>query len=188
MSLRFLPNALCIARVALVAPIVLSLASGRYVLALALFVAAGASDALDGFLAKTFDWRTRLGSLLDPAADKLLLVSVFGALTYLELVPVGVTAIVIGRDVVIVLGALAYQWLIARLDGEPTAISKLNTACQLGFVLLTISHAAFGWPPAVSLLLLGAAVVFTSITSGLTYVLRWSARALHAPRAPARAR
>jgi cardiolipin synthase (CMP-forming) len=186
-SLRFLPNAICIARVALVGPIVLALLDARYAVALALIVVAGVSDALDGFLAKTFDWRTRLGSLLDPAADKLLLASVFATLTYLGLVPIGVAVIVIGRDLIIVLGALAYQWLIARLEGEPTPISKINTACQLGFVLFTISHAAFAWPPRISLLALGAAVVFTSIASGLTYVLRWGARALQHARAPARA-
>ena len=63
------------------------------------------------------------------------------------------------------------------MQGEPAAISKLNTACQLGFVFFTIMNAAFGRPPRISLLVLGAAVVFTSLVSGLTYVLRWSARA-----------
>jgi hypothetical protein len=63
------------------------------------------------------------------------------------------------------------------VQGEPAAISKLNTACQLGFVFFTITNAAFGLPPRISLLVLGAAVVFTSLVSGLTYVLRWSARA-----------
>ena len=77
----------------------------------------------------------------------------------------------------IVLGAICYQWLIAPVQGEPSAISKLNTACQLGMVFFTLTNAAYAWPPAVSLLVLGAAVVFTSVVSGLTYVLRWSARA-----------
>jgi cardiolipin synthase len=184
MTLRWLPNAICVVRLMLVAPIVWLIALGDYALALALFVVAGASDGLDGYLAKKFDWRTRLGSLLDPAADKLLLVSVFVMLTYVQLVPVPLTAIVVGRDLVIVAGALAYQWLIAPVEGQPTAISKLNTACQLGFAFFTLTHAAFAWPPAISLTVLGAAVVFTSVTSGLNYVLRWSRRAL-ASRAPA---
>jgi cardiolipin synthase len=177
MTLRWVPNAICLARMVLVAPLVLLLLDGEYAAALAVLIVAGASDGLDGFLAKTFDWRTRLGGLLDPAADKLLLVSVFAALTYVGLVPAGVTAIVVGRDVVIVLGAICYQWLIAPVQGEPSAISKLNTACQLAFVFFTITNAAFAWPPPISLLLLGAAVVFTSIVSGLNYVLRWSTRA-----------
>lgn len=177
MSLRWLPNAICLVRIALVAPVVVLLLAERYDLALALIVLAGLSDGLDGYLAKTFDWRTRLGGLLDPIADKLLITSVFLTLTYLGLVPVALTAIVVGRDVVIVLGAAVYQLTIGDVRGEPTAISKLNTACQLGFVVFTITAAAFDWPARISLLVLGAAVVFTSVNSGLNYVLTWSKRA-----------
>jgi cardiolipin synthase len=177
MSWRWLPNAICVARMLLVAPLVMLLVTKHYTAALGVLVVAGLSDGLDGWLAKTFDWRTRIGGLLDPAADKLLLVSVFVALTYAGLVPLELTGIVIGRDVVIVLGAITYQLLIAPVTGEPSAISKLNTACQLGFVFFTITNAAFGLPPRISLLVLGAAVVFTSLVSGLNYVLRWGTRA-----------
>ena len=177
MNLSWIPNAICVLRLLLVAPVAMLLLAHRYSEALALIVVAGASDALDGYLAKRFDWRTRLGSLLDPAADKLLLVTVFFSLTYLGLVPLALTVIVVLRDLIIVLGAVTYQMLIGPVVGQPTAISKLNTACQLGFVLFTITHAAFDWPARISLLVLGAAVVFTSIASGLNYVLRWSKRA-----------
>jgi cardiolipin synthase len=177
MSLRWLPNAVCIVRMALVVPLVIALLNRQFTAALWLLVIAGGSDALDGFLAKTFDWRTRLGSLLDPAADKLLVVSVFVVLTYLGLVPAALTAIVVLRDVVIVFGAVAYQWFIEPVHGEPSSISKLNTACQLAFILFTMANAGYAWPPEISLQILGAAVVFTSITSGLNYVLRWSKRA-----------
>jgi cardiolipin synthase len=115
--------------------------------------------------------------LLDPAADKLLLVSAFASLSYVGLVPLELTLVVVGRDVVIVLGTVCYQWLIAPVEGEPAAISKLNTACQLAMVFFALTAAAYAWPPRVSLTVLGAAVVFTSIVSGLTYVLRWSVRA-----------
>jgi len=179
-SLRFLPNAICILRILLVAPLVAAIVDGRYVAALVLIVIAGLSDGLDGFLAKRFDWRTRLGGLLDPAADKLLLVSTFVALAYVGALPRSVVAIVVGRDVVIVAGAICYQLFIAPLRGEPTAISKLNTACQLALGVLTLTSAAFGWPAPSALLLLGAAVVFTSLVSGLTYVLRWGTRAWRA--------
>jgi cardiolipin synthase (CMP-forming) len=174
MRLSWIPNAICVVRILLVVPIVLALLRGRYELAFALVVAAGASDAADGFLAKRFNWRTRLGSLLDPAADKLLVTSVFVTLTYIGLVPLGVTLIVIARDIIIVGGVSAYQLLIGTVRGAPTRISKLNTACQLGFVVFTMTHAAYAWPPQVSLTVLGAAVVFTSIVSGLAYVLEWS--------------
>ena len=177
MSFRWVPNAICIVRMLLVAPLAWLLLEENYTAALAVLVIAGLSDGLDGYLAKKFDWRTRLGGLLDPAADKLLLVTVFCALTYLGLVPLALAGIVIGRDVLIVLGALTYQLLIAPVEGEPASISKLNTACQLAFVFFTITNAAFGLPPRISLLVLGAAVVFTSVVSGLDYVLRWSTRA-----------
>ena len=177
MTLRWLPNAICALRILLVAPLVLAVLAGEYAAALLLLVVAGLSDGVDGFLAKRFDWRTRLGSLLDPAADKLLLVSAYVALAYVGLVPLAIVAFVVGRDLVIVVGALAYQWLIAPVAGEPAAISKLNTACQLAFLFFTLTNAAYAWPPDISLVLLGAAVVFTSIVSGLNYVLRWGRRA-----------
>ncbi len=180
MTLSWLPNAICVLRLALVPPLVLLLLAERFDAALALFVIAGGSDAVDGFLAKRFGWRTRLGSLLDPAADKLLLVSVFMTLAHLGLVPLALAVIVVGRDVVIVLGALAYQFLVAPVEGQPMGVSKLNTACQLLFVLLTMTNAEYGLPDASVLIALGAAVVFTSITSGLGYVLGWSRRAWQA--------
>ena len=177
MTLKWIPNAICIGRVILVAPIVLMLLDGRYSAALILIGVAALSDAVDGFLARSFDWRTRLGGLLDPAADKLLVFSVFLTLTYLELVPVILTVLVVSRDVVIIAGAVTYQLLIEPVQGEPTLISKLNTAAQLIFVISTLTAAAFQWPPPQVVVFLGAAVVFTSITSGLNYVVGWSKRA-----------
>ena len=183
MKLSWIPNAICILRIVLIVPLVDALVSGRYTIALALIVVAGLSDGVDGFLAKTFGWRTRLGSLLDPAADKLLLVSSFVTLAYLSLVPVGLTVIVILRDVVIVTGALCYQRVAGYLEGSPTPISKLNTACQLLFVCSVITNAEWGRPPQFGLILLGSLVVFTSIVSGLNYVLIWSRKARQKARA-----
>lgn len=177
MKLNWIPNAICVVRILLIVPLVAALLNGAYTTALTLIVVAGLSDGLDGFLARTFDWRTRLGSLLDPAADKLLVVSTFLSLTTLELVPLGLTLIVVLRDVVIVSGALAYQRVAGKLEGEPTLISKLNTVFVLAFLVLTIMHAQWSQPSEFWLTILGAMVVFTSITSGLNYVLIWSRRA-----------
>ena len=177
MNLNWLPNAICIVRVLLVGPIVVMLLDERFLAALVLIAIAGFSDALDGYLARAFDWRTPLGSLLDPAADKLLIVSVFLTMTVLGLVPIFLTIVVVVRDVVIIGGAAAYGWLIGPVQGEPTVISKLNTACQLSFVLFTLTDAALMWPPGPVLTVLGAAVLFTSLTSGLNYVVGWSKRA-----------
>lgn len=177
MRLAWIPNAICVLRIALIVPFVLALAAERYALALLLIVVAGGSDGLDGLLARSYGWRTRLGGLLDPAADKLLMLAAFLSLTRLGLVPLGLTLIVILRDLVIVGGALAYLRVAGHLEGRPTFISKLNTVCQLLFVLLVIMHAEWRMPSAAWLVVLGAAVVFTSITSGLNYVLLWSERA-----------
>lgn len=182
MNLRWLPNAICVLRIVLVAPLVMALLDGRFELALVLLVIAGGSDAVDGYLAKTFGWHSRLGGLLDPAADKLLIGSVFLTLTYLGIVPLGLAVIVIARDVIIVSGSALYHVLVEPLQAEPAIISKLNTACQLAFVLLSLMSAAYAWPGDAVLLALGAAVVFTSITSGLNYVLAWSRRAWQASR------
>jgi cardiolipin synthase len=177
MRLAWIPNAICVLRILLVWPVVWVLLEGRFGLALVLIAIAGFSDGLDGFIAKRFDWRSRLGGLLDPAADKLLLVSVFVTLTYLGLAPLWLALTVVLRDAVIVCGALAYQLMIGPVYGEPRRISKLNTACQLLFVLSLITQQAYGRPPDISVLLLGAGVFYTSVVSGLDYILTWSRRA-----------
>jgi cardiolipin synthase len=177
MSLSWLPNAISILRIALVPPILILILRGEYGWALALFWFAGFSDGLDGYLAVRFDWTTRLGGLLDPAADKFLITGLFVTLAVTGDIPVWLAAVVILRDVVIVLGALAYNYLVKPVPGEPTRISKLNTALQMIFVLFVLSRAGFGWPDAIGITVLGAAVLVTVVISGVDYVLSWSARA-----------
>lgn len=179
-----IPNLICVLRMVLVWPIVSALVSGRYVLALVLVAVAGLSDGLDGFLAKRFNWRSRLGGILDPLADKLLLVSAFLTLTFLGLVPLWLTAVVIIRDFVIVTGGLLYQALIGPVQPEPSRASKLNTAAQLFFVCAIIANRGFGQPPAGVLLPAGALVFVTATVSGLGYVLRWSGKVAREQRQP----
>jgi len=169
-KLKYIPNVICIARIILVAPIVWALLEERYGLALSLSLVAGLSDALDGFLARRFDWRTRLGGLLDPAADKLLMFASFVTLTWMGWVPVWFTAIVIGRDIIIISGTIVYQLTVEPIHGEPTGASKLNTVLQISFVLLTIGHAWLGWPPMIVVEVLGAAVLVTIAISTVQYV------------------
>lgn len=175
-----IPNAMCILRMLLVVPIVWNLLAGQFLPALILIFVAGLTDGLDGFLAKRFDWRSRLGGILDPLADKLLLVSVFLTLTWIDLAPVWLAAVAIGRDLVILAGGLTYNYLIADVEPEPSRISKLNTVFQLLFVLFVISNQAFQWPPRISIVVIGAGVLFTAVVSGLDYVLRWSSKAIAA--------
>jgi cardiolipin synthase len=177
MSLNWLPNAISIMRIALVAPILMLILEGSFGWALALFWLAGFSDGVDGYLAKRFDWHTRLGALLDPVADKLLVAGLFVTLAYTGDIPVWLAATVILRDVVIVVGAAAYNFLVRPVQGEPTRVSKLNTALQLLFLLFVISRAGFGWPEEITLTILGASVLITVVISGVDYVWSWSRRA-----------
>jgi cardiolipin synthase len=172
-----IPNAICILRILLIPPTVQLLLTGDYRWALALVVIAGLSDGLDGWLAKRFDWRTRIGGLLDPVADKLLLVCLFLTLTWLGLTPLWLTVVVMARDLVIVSGAVAYNILVGKLHGEPSKISKLNTVLQLTYLVSVVSVAAYGLPPPLVITVAGAGVLITSVVSGLDYVLTWSHRA-----------
>ncbi|MGB5629664.1 MAG: CDP-alcohol phosphatidyltransferase family protein [Woeseiaceae bacterium] len=177
MSLSWLPNAISLLRIALVAPILILILDGQYGWALLLFCVAGFSDGLDGYLAMRFDWRTRLGGLLDPAADKLLVTGLFVTLAWIGLIPVWLAAIVILRDVVIVAGAIAYNFIVEPVPGEPSRISKLNTALQMLFVVFVLSHAGFNWPDKITLTVLGASILVTVVISGVDYVWSWSRRA-----------
>ncbi len=177
MSLNWLPNAISLLRIALVAPILMLILEGSYGWALALFWLAGFSDGVDGYLAKRFDWHTRLGALLDPVADKLLVAGTFMTLAYTQHIPVWLAAIVILRDVIIVTGATAYNFIVGPVQGEPTRISKLNTALQLLFLLFVLSRAGFGWPDEIAITILGASILVTVVISGVDYVWSWSRRA-----------
>lgn len=177
MTLHWLPNAISIMRIVLVVPILLFIVDEQYDLALILFFVAAFSDGVDGYLAKRFDWHTRIGALLDPIADKLLVGGTFLVLVFTGMIPIWMGIMVIIRDVVIVGGATAYNFLIRPVEGEPTRISKLNTALQLLFVVFILSRAGFGWPDDIAITVIGAGVVVTVVVSGIDYVWSWAHRA-----------
>lgn len=180
MKLNQLPNIISIFRFILVAPVVWALLHAQFGTALVLFAVAGFSDALDGFLAKHFHWQTRLGSILDPLADKLLLVSCYLTLTWLEFIPVWLVAVVISRDVLIVIGGVAFHFLFGRFEMEPSRISKLNTFFQIVFVLAVVFyHGDFLLKPWI-IEALGYIVLVTTITSGADYVWVWGHKAVEA--------
>lgn len=171
---RYIPNAICIMRMLLVVPIVMLLLEQRYLHALVLIVIAGLSDGLDGFLARRYNWATRIGGLLDPLADKLLLVSVFASLAWVGHVPGWLFLVVVGRDLTIVSGGIAYEYLIGRVEPHPSRVGKLNTVVALVYLFLVMTGQVFGWPAAVAVVTAGALVFVVSIVSGLDYVLTWS--------------
>jgi cardiolipin synthase len=174
---RHLPNLICLVRLALIWPIATALHDGRYGLALALFVLAAFSDGLDGYLAKRFNWISELGKFLDPAADKLLLVTVFVESTWVGLVPWWVTAAAVARDALIAMGALVYRLWFGPLRGRPTIISKINTAAQLLYLTAVMLGAAAAFPPHGVLRALALTVLATTTLSGLNYVLAFTRRA-----------
>ncbi|MDX2203484.1 MAG: CDP-alcohol phosphatidyltransferase family protein [Hyphomicrobiaceae bacterium] len=139
-----IPNFITIARVMSVPVIFWLLVSGQTRTAFFVFLAAGASDALDGFLAKRFDWRTELGAVLDPLADKLLLVSLFIALGVARELPLWLVVAVVSRDILIVL-AVMVSWVMSQpVAIKPLAVSKLNTLFQIVLVATVLADSAFG--------------------------------------------
>ena len=171
-------NGLTAARVLLVPYFAYLLISEREKAALLVFVVCGATDALDGLLARWLRQRTLVGALLDPIADKLLMATAFIVLTYIHIVPLRLTIMVISRDVIILVGSFLYLLLFDASDIQPTGLSKANTVIQILTVIYFLSVAAF---PAESKAL-GAGMgsipnravalvcAFTTVASGLQYL------------------
>jgi len=149
----------------------------RFDIALVLFAIAGISDGLDGYLAKRNQWQSRLGGLLDPLADKVLLVSSYLALAILGLIPVWLMGLVILRDLVIVTGALVYNFQVTELEAAPSMVSKLNTVAQIFLVLLVVLDNGLLSQPPLVLQLMVWLVAVTTLASGVNYIWVWSRRA-----------
>jgi cardiolipin synthase (CMP-forming) len=147
---------------------------GRYGVAFWVFVAAGVSDALDGFIAKRFDRRTRLGALLDPVADKALLVSVYVTLGLAHQLWTSLVILVVFRDVMIVGGFLLIQAIAAPKHYDPLYISKINTGLQIALVAFVLARLGLGTDSSMVDVLLSLAVVATTVLSGLSYFVRWA--------------
>lgn len=175
--MRHIPNIISVIRILLVVPIAMALARQQLSLAVLLFFVAAASDGVDGYLARRFNWQSELGGVLDPIADKLLLATVFVTLAYLKLVPLWLMAAAVGRDIIIVAGAIAYRVFIGRLTAHPSLISKINTVCQAAYILTVLSREKFSAPPEWVAVWLGASVLALGIVSGIDYVLVYGKRA-----------
>jgi cardiolipin synthase len=181
-SLRFIPNALCILRMLLVMPVAWLLLQQEFWLTLWLFAFAAFTDGLDGFLAKRCGWTSQLGKIPDPLADKILLVGVFMTLAIIGLVPVWLALVAIARDVIISAGAITYNALYGDPGGRPTWISKLNTLCQVAYLLTIVGSQALQQVPDTALTVLGALVFVTTVVSGLDYVITYARKAVAASR------
>lgn len=179
---RHLPNLVTVVRILLVVPVGWLLWHNDVTAALVLFAVAGLSDAVDGLLARRFNWRTRFGAIADPTADKLLSLMVFVVLAMQGHVPWWLLGIVVGRDLVIVCGAFAYRRLLGNLDIEPTLLSKIHTGLLVGVLLFVlVGLADFGLVANIAAGIVDPAgfvlVAVSGAISGVHYVIVWSRRA-----------
>lgn len=173
-----IPNIISISRILLTIPVIILMSKEQFGWALVLFAVAGASDGLDGYLAKRNGWESRLGSILDPIADKLLLVSSYFMLAWLEYLPLWLVMVVLGRDIVILWGAAAYHRLIGKYDLKPTIVSKINTFMQISLVLAVMLPASIFQVPDWVIVRLIDIVFATTLISGIDYVWTWGKSAI----------
>lgn len=148
--LKSIPNMLTILRILLVIPFVWALLGEQYQLALLLLFVAGATDGLDGFLARHYGWYSWFGSVADPIADKILLVASYIILGYLGHLPEWLVYLVVGRDILIFSGAFAYWRMVGHFEGKPSILGKFCTFSLIVYGLLVLVHLAlFSVPEAV---------------------------------------
>jgi cardiolipin synthase len=169
-----IPNLISIMRIFLSVPVVWLLLEQQFGVALVLFAVAGISDGLDGYLAKHYGWESHL---LDPLADKVLLISSFLSLAVIGMIPVWLVVLVILRDLVIVTGALVYHFRVMELEAEPSMISKVNTVAQIFLVLAVVLDQGLVQLPMLVTQGLIWVVMATTLASGVNYVWVWSRRA-----------
>lgn len=179
MVLKYLPNTFSLMRLLLIAPFLYYLYQAQYTSALYIFLTAGITDALDGWLARQFGWQSRFGSFVDPLADKLLIASSFVSLALLKQLPWWLVSLVFFRDLTISLGVVAWQRFVPqRLDFKPTHLSKINTVLQLVLVVFCLVELAFAQTlPALTYFLIALTSV-TTMASYADYVWTWGKKAL----------
>ncbi|MDH3740661.1 MAG: CDP-alcohol phosphatidyltransferase family protein [Hyphomicrobiales bacterium] len=168
-----LPNIITIARMLAVPLIVWLIITNQMNAAFLIFVAAGISDGVDGFIAKRFDAATTLGAYLDPLADKLLLVSIYVSLGYLDILPALLVIIVVSRDVMIIGGLLLALFLERPMDIKPLFVSKANTAGQIILAGAALGLPGLGYPSSGLIIWGSIAVGILTIGSGGIYLRDW---------------
>ena len=189
MRWSLLPNLITSLRMLLVVPAGWLLWQGRYPEALVVVGVAGASDALDGELARRFSWRTAFGSMLDPIADKLLALVVFVIFTVQGHIPVWLLVVVIARDAIILGGAGVYWLMFREIEMAPTLASKANTALQIVMLLLLLlGLCGFGALSSLALLIVDPwsfyLLAILGIGSGIEYAVTWALKAWRDSRRP----
>ena len=173
MRVLTLPNLITIARIIAVPVIIYFILAEEGMLAFVLFVIAGLSDAVDGILARVFGWRSKLGAMLDPLADKFLIIGVYLALSLIGLLPLWLVALVVLRDVFIVFGfSLAWLWK-KPFDPHARFISKLNTIVQITLAATALAHLAFAINLEQAIGVLALLCAATTLASFALYGTLW---------------
>jgi cardiolipin synthase len=168
-----LPNLITVLRLFAVPLVIWTILAGYPQAAFWIFLAAGVSDGVDGYLARRWNQRTELGAYLDAIADKALLVSIFITLSIVQLIPVWLAIVVVSRDLMIV-GAVILSWLLDHpMVIKPLFISKLNTTVQIGFAALAMAVVGFGLQAGDWLLLAGYVTGVLTVLSALAYLAAW---------------
>ncbi|MEP1960009.1 MAG: CDP-alcohol phosphatidyltransferase family protein [Kangiellaceae bacterium] len=168
-----LPNVITSLRLLLLVPLAFYLTVQDYRLSLLIFFVAGVSDALDGFLAKRYNWVSRFGSILDPIADKALLVLTMALLTVNQKISLILFVLVALRDIYIVLGAYIFYKKIGPFNMQPSLISKLNTFVQILLVVAILVSLGYRALPELAIQVFTYSVYFTVIASAINYTLVW---------------
>ena len=166
-----IPNSLTILRILLIPVYIGFMTYGQFGFALLSLLLAGATDAIDGPIARRLNQRTKLGTFLDPLADKLLLTSGFISLSILHLVPSWLAILVVSRDIILLLGTAVAHLTNSPIDITPTFLGKGTTLLQLTYVLLVVLMTWKGQGVAPLTPLLSIMVTFT-VASGLHYLYR----------------
>ena len=168
-----IPNLITLARLFAVPLLVWLIIHGEIAAAFWVFVIAGVSDALDGFIAKRFGFVTTLGTYLDPVADKALLVSAYITLGQAGHINAWLVILVVFRDVLIIGGTVLFHTLDRPVEMRPFFISKLNTLLQILLIAVLLGNLGIGIPDFGSLPTLAFLVGVTTALSGLAYMGRW---------------
>ena len=171
--LHNLPNFITLARMLMTPLAVMMIISQRFLPAFLIFILAGVSDAIDGFIAKRFDLRTELGAYLDPLADKALLISIYVSLAIYAGLPAWIAITVVSRDVMILMAVLI-SWLLDKpVEIRPVWVSKLNTVAQIALAGFALGVRAYGADMTLIQAWLEWAVGATTVASGGVYIAQW---------------
>lgn len=168
-----IPNLITIGRILLVPVTIWFLISGDFVAAFGVFLIAGISDGLDGWLARATGTQSELGAYLDPIADKALLVSTYATLGVIKILPAWLVIAVITRDILIVGGVVLLRLMDRPIEVKPLFISKANTVLQIAFVVCVLGLLSLGWQAGLFMALAPYAVLALTGFSGLGYMMAW---------------